>query len=107
GMVVVVARNLWLDEQRRRARRPRASLDDVEPAEPIQTSSRLEGRHLLRTVERRLSELDPRDAAIFEDVVLAERPVREVAAEHGIGRTQAYAVVAWVRKALQDALAVA
>ncbi|MEO0605589.1 MAG: sigma-70 family RNA polymerase sigma factor [Myxococcota bacterium] len=106
GMVVVVARNLWLDEQRRRARRPRTSLDDIEPAERIQTSSRLEGRQLLRTVERRLSDLDPRDSTIFEDVVLAERPIREVAAEHGIGRSQAYSIVAWVRKVLQDALVV-
>jgi RNA polymerase sigma factor (sigma-70 family) len=81
-----VARNLWIDHERRRAARPLQAIaaDEEEHwSDPAQTgdaaSARLEQQDQAQRLLQALGELSPSHRAAFELAIVQERPYSEIA----------------------------
>lgn len=100
GLVIVVARNLFIDDYRRQLKRQEAEapLSEAGAHDPARLH---ECRTLLESVNEQLARIGGRDSDIFWAVVVEERGVDDVAAEFGLRRSQTYAVVARVRSKLK------
>lgn len=101
GLVIVTARNLFIDAYRRRSKWPEVQFHPDLGVGPEDLALTYERRALLRLIEHVLGGMAARDAAVFISVAVEERSIEAVAAEHRLGRSQTYAIVARVRASLK------
>ena len=100
-----IARNAWIDHNRRKVARPVVELPELEPrARTHEPGARLERREEWQRLRAALASLPPAQAQAFELGVIQRRPYEEIARELGIPegtvKSRVHHAVLRLRKAL-------